>query len=183
MELDPLLLMRKAKEGDKEAFSCLYRAYFSQVFRYIYFRLQNKAAAEDLTQTVFLKVYERISAYRDKNRPPLAYFFTVAKNKVIDFWRKNKEVKLEDMEGFLARIPDTAAGAEEILFRTGAEKVLSRALEILPEEQREVIIFKFINELSNREISEVLNKTEEAVRQLQCRGIKNLRGYFQRLNP
>ncbi|MDD4902464.1 MAG: RNA polymerase sigma factor [Patescibacteria group bacterium] len=180
---DPGVLMKKAKEGDDEAFSLLYEAYFSPVFRYIYFRVQDQAIAEDLTQTVFLKVYEKLPVYEDQDRPPLAYFFTIARNKVIDHWRKNKEVKLPDAENFLAQVPDPAANAEELLSRAGAEKMVSQALEILSEDQREAIILKFINELSNREIADLLDKNEEAVRQLQCRGLRNLREYFQRLEP
>jgi RNA polymerase sigma-70 factor (ECF subfamily) len=179
-KIDPLALMLQAKEGDEEAFSRLYTSYFSHVYRYIYFRVQDADAAEDLTQTVFLKVFERLPFFREINREPLALFFTVARNQVIDHWRKNKRIKVLAEDDGLAEIPDSAPGVEEKIARAGENKVLSLAIEALPAEQRDVLTLRFINELSYQEISGLLKKSEEAVRQIQCRALKNLRKYFKK---
>lgn len=177
---EALELMQKAVAGDTEAFGLIYEAYFSQIYRYIYFRVQNVAVAEDITQAVFLKVFEKLPDYQDRQRPPLAYFFTVARNKVIDYWRKNKRVESLDAENDLSKITDTTDTAEEIVSRTIAGEEISRALEKISESEREVVILKFLNELSYPEIAKLLKKNEAAIRQLASRGLKNLREYFNR---
>ena len=170
-----LELMQKAVIGDTEAFGALYERYFSPVYRYIFFRVRNTAVAEDITQAVFLKVFEKLPSYQDRKRPPLAFFFTVARNKVIDYWRVNKRTELlEDENDFI----DLSPSAENIFSRTIASEELSRALEKIKPDQREAIILKFINELSYPEIAVMLKKKETAVRQLVSRGIKNLRQHF-----
>jgi RNA polymerase sigma-70 factor, ECF subfamily len=180
-EQDFSLLMERAKAGDEGAFSMIYKAYFSHIFRYIFFRVREEATAEDLTQAVFLKVLEKLPVYKDKNRPPLAFFYTIARNKIIDFWRQNKrEAKILENDGDLSDIPDSSDNPEELLTKARAGERISQAMETIPQEQREVIILKFINELSYEEIAALLHKKEAAVRQLQCRGLKNLRRYFEK---
>jgi RNA polymerase sigma-70 factor, ECF subfamily len=171
-------LMRRAISGDRDAFGLLYEHYFSPIYRYIYFRVQNKSVAEDITQAVFLKVFEKLPSYRDLQRPPLAYLFTIARNKVIDHWRKNKRLELFAEDNNLNLMPDTGNEPDKIIFRTSAVQELSQALENIPPEQRDVIIYKYLNELSYSEIAKLLKKKEEAIRQLASRGLKSLRQYF-----
>ncbi len=177
-KIEPSVLMQRAQNGDKEAFGLIYESYFSHIYRYIYFRVQSKAVAEDITQTVFLKVFEKLSSYREKSRPPLAYLFTVARNKVIDYWRKNKQT-VQDPEKDLSKIPETVDSAAEIISRTIAMEKISAALENIPGDQRDVIIFKYLNQLSYPEIAKLLKKKEAAIRKLASRGLNSLREYFK----
>jgi RNA polymerase sigma-70 factor, ECF subfamily len=171
-------LMQRSISGDKEAFSLIYEAYFSPIYRYVHFRVQERSVAEDITQTVFLKVFEKLPVYRNRQHPPLAYLFTIARNKVIDYWRKNKPIESLDNENDLTKIPDASASAEETVSQSFTGKEISKALEKISPEQREVIILKFFNELSYEEIANILKKKEEAVRQLASRGLRSLREYF-----
>jgi len=173
-----LELMQKAVIGDKEAFGALYERYFSPVYRYIFFRVRNTAVAEDITQAVFLKVFEKLPKYQDRKRPPLAFFFTVARNKVIDYWRTNKRVEVLGEANDLSQIAAGEDSADKIFTRTIAMEQLSRALEKIPSDQREAVTMKFINEYSYGEIAIMLQKKEPAIRQLVSRGIKNLRKIF-----
>jgi RNA polymerase sigma-70 factor (ECF subfamily) len=178
LEKNPKLLMDSAKKGSSDAFGVLYEIYFKPVFRYIYLRLNNRTEAEDLTQIVFLKTYKSIQSFCEKGKSPLAYFFTVARNTVIDFWRKKKEIKLGNEKETLENIPsaeDTSATA----LQNETTTILNEALKILTDDQQEIIILKFINELSNQEIAGILDKNEDAVRQSQCRALKTLRQYFK----
>lgn len=174
--------MRQAIAGDSGAFSVLYEEYFSPVYRYVYFRVQNKSVAEDITQTVFLKIFEKLPEYQDRQRPPLAYFFTVARNKVIDYWRKNKRIESMDDDNDLSKVADTIESAENIFSRTIATAQLSSALENIPKDQREVIILKFINEFSYEEIASLFKKKEPAIRKIASRGLENLKKYFAKKN-
>jgi len=179
---DPAVLMRLAKDGDAGAFSLLYKNYFTPVFRYIYIRVKDKDAANDLTQTVFLKVFQSIGSYQEKNKSPLAYFFTIARNAIIDLWRKEKGAKFDDLDENFDSIPDEANNPQKISERSETSEKANRAINRLPDSQQELIILKFINELSNKEIAEVLDKTEDAVRQIQSRALKTLKQYFKEDN-
>ncbi|MDD5430786.1 MAG: sigma-70 family RNA polymerase sigma factor [Candidatus Pacebacteria bacterium] len=178
-EKNPKLLMDLAKKGDNNAFAELYDMYFKPVFRYIYLRLKNKRDSEDLAQTVFLKFYKSVSGFREKGKSPLAYFFTIARNSIIDFWRKKKEVRLEDVEEAMEQTPAAEDTQSEVL-RDEAAGAINKTLENLSEEQQEVIILKFMNELTNKEIAGLLGKNEEAVRQLQCRALKLLKQHLKK---
>lgn len=173
-------LMRLAKEGNTDAFAKIYEVYFVPVFRYIYLRVKERRDAEDLTQTVFLKVYQTISRFEEQNRSPLAYFFTVARNTVIDHWRKKKAVLLENPEKENVESQQTIEDTEDIVQKNEIADMLQQAIQALTEEQQSVIILKFINDLPNKEISNIMQKSEEAVRQLQCRAIKALRQYLKK---
>lgn len=180
LQADPKVLMRLAKEGDADAFAKIYEVYFIPVFRYIYLRVKDRQDAEDLTQTVFLKVYQAISRFEEQNRSPLAYFFTVARNTVIDYWRKRKDILLENPGKESKEMLEVTEDFENTIQKNENLSMLQRAIQKLTEEQQSVIILKFINDLPNKEISKIMQRSEEAVRQLQCRAIKALRQYFKK---
>lgn len=181
--IDAKELMRMAKNGDSEAFGLLYNEYFVPVFRYIYLRLKSKEEAEDLAQTVFLRIYKSLPRFRDQGKEPLAYFFTVARNALIDYWRKKKDKKLDDDEDFEEKNSGANINeAERISNSCDNAELVKQALGELDGERREVIILRFMEGFSNKEISELIGKSEEAVRQIQCRALKSLRNKFKELN-
>ncbi len=175
LQNNPKVLMQLAKSGNTEAFSRLYELYFVPVFRYIYFRVRDKEETNDLTQTVFFKVFFAISNFQEQNKSPLAYFLTIARNTVIDYWRTKKEIRIDNPEDFFGNIPDKANSPLEIIEKKEIGQAIHRAIRELTDIQQEVIVFKFINDLSNKEIALLTGKTEEAIRQLQCRALKALR--------
>lgn len=174
--------MQLAKSGDTEAFGCLYGLYFVPVFRYIYFRVKNKEETKDLVQTVFLKVFRSLPNFQEQNRSPLAYFFTVARNTVIDYWRTKKEILLADPESVFEHVPDKTNNPLGFIEKGETNQAVHLAIKQLTDDQQEVIVLKFINEMPNKEIAALLGKTEEAVRQLQCRALKALRQILQNQN-
>jgi RNA polymerase sigma-70 factor (ECF subfamily) len=175
---DPWLLIDLAKKGDKEAFNLLYEIYFLPVFRYIFARINSTTEAEDLTQEVFLRFYQNVKNIEIKDNSPLNYFFTISRNLVIDYWRKkkylliDKEMNIPDQQKFNFK--------EEIEKKETAE-IIKKLIEELTPDQQEVIVLKFINDMSNKEIAKLLGKTEEAIRQLQSRALKNLREKLKNL--
>lgn len=160
-------LLDKAAAGDKDSFTAVYKTFFAPIFKYIYFRTRDRGESYDLTQDVFVKVYENLSAIASKNSNPAFYFFTVAKNAVIDWVRKKKPVYLEDTETGLLKTESLAAQAER--------SFILEAINSLPDNQKDAIIFRFVNGLKNEEIAKLLDTSELNVRQLQSRGLKKLR--------
>jgi RNA polymerase sigma-70 factor (ECF subfamily) len=94
---------------------------------------------------------------------------------VIDYWRTKKEIRLDDPESVFEKIPDKANNPIELAEKKEASQAVHRAIQQLTEIQQEVIVLKFINDTPNKDIAELIGKTEEAVRQLQCRALKALR--------
>ena len=178
-ERDIVDVITRAKDGDGEAFGYLYTEFYTPVYRYVYFRLGNwsEETAEDITQEVFLKAYNSFSTYTYSGKTPLAYLYTIARNILIDKGRK-KKVKIErlDLEDkTIEEIPDDLENILEKKIRKDNEDDLHKKIKQLSPDQQDVIILKFIDGLSNNEISKVLKKSEIAIRQLQSKGLKSLR--------
>lgn len=173
---DPRKLFEAVQNGDTEAFGALYTLYYTPIYRYFYFRLKDKDEARDLTQTVFLKVFKVRENITGTLHEPLSYFYTVARNTLIDYRRKNKETL--SLDETMLDIPAPEEDLEEKLNDKILFKELEKAFNILTQEQREVITLKFIEDQSNTEIASILGKREEAIRQLQSRAIRLLKKYF-----
>lgn len=170
--MDPKELMEQAKKGDKEAFGKLYEEYYVPIYRYIHFRIFKKEDAQDLAQTVFLKVYQSIGKYKNKGTEPLAYFFTVARNTMIDYLRKRKELNLYDFVEIEAQNKDNP---EEIAGKNETKEIVEKAILNLKDDQKEVVIMKFMIGLPNDEIAKQLGKSEDSIRQIQHRALETLK--------
>lgn len=88
----------------------------------------------------------------------------------------------DDFESIIARTADNSADPQKKYEEHENKASLHRALQGLTDIQREVITLKFMNELTNKEVAELLGKTEESVRQLQCRAIRSLKSILENQN-
>lgn len=175
--IDIKSIIIKAREGDQEAFSLLYKEYYVPVYRYIYLRIRSKEQSEDLTQDVFLKIYKSIGSLNPTGDSPLGYFYTIAKNTLIDFWRKKNLSTVSD-DDFLLSVPDSGPNAFDAAKLKEESSIIHECLAELSRDQREIITLKFVNDLSNQEIAKITGKKETAVRQLQVRGLRTLGKIF-----
>jgi RNA polymerase sigma-70 factor (ECF subfamily) len=170
--IDPQELIQKAKAGDQRAFDLIYELYATPLYRYIYFRVSRKEDIEDILQTVFAKAFQSIPAYREQGKSLLAYLYTIARNAIIDHARKKRDVLSEDYDAY--PIPDESPSAVDLVAGRHDGKRVRNAILALSEDQREVITLRFIQDLSYREVAELLGKTEGSIRQLQSRGLREL---------
>lgn len=163
-------LIRKAISGESSAFGLLYDKYQPKIYRFIFFRVGYREEAEDLTHQVFLSAWQRIDNFRDYGFPISSWLFRIARNRVIDYYRTKKIIEPIDY------IPEISQESDfnNIANKLNLEKIYS-ALQKLTESQREVIILRFIEGLSNREISDIIGKSNGAVRILQYRAISELK--------
>ena len=172
-------ILTQAKAGDSEAFALLYKEYYVPIYRFIHLRIKNKEQTEDLTQDVFLKIYKTIGSIDPTVTSPIGYFYTIARNTLIDYWRKKSTGTTSDDE-LMAGLADETPDAMEMASLKEKSSILYECLEELTEEQREVISLRFIQELSTAEVAEQLGKKETAVRQMQVRGLRTLGKIFQK---
>lgn len=172
---DEARLVRQSKAGDAEAFAQLYDVCVERVYRYVYFRVTDDATAEDLTSQVFLKAWENLNKYKPNGSPFIAWLYTIARNLVIDHYRTHKEtVPLVEV----VAITDHRSPDEEVEGRFDLQ-AMRDALQFLTEDQRQVLILKFIAGLRNEDIAKMMNKREGAIRALQMRGLQTLAKYMQ----
>ncbi len=179
---DPHELIILAKKGDRVAFEKIYKLYFTPVYRYIFLRVKDKSEVELLVQDVFIKFYQSLESYTQQGATPLPFFFTIARNTIIDYWRKNRHQVTFGKEDIFVQIPDKEDNPQESSEKIELTAILYKGVNTLSQEQREAITLKYWSFISNKEIAKIMGKTEEAVRQLQSRGIKSLRQILIDLN-
>lgn len=154
-------------------FEELYKDSFVPVYRYAYARLGHREAAEDIAQIVFTKAWEKRDRYEERGKPALAYLFTIARNAIIDRQRRKEPIVMDDAQLARLEIPDdqdpttTAQQSENV-------RSIHAALAELSEEQRDVVLLRYISELSYTEISKITGKSEEALRKTVSRAIHEL---------
>jgi RNA polymerase sigma-70 factor (ECF subfamily) len=160
-------LLVEAAQKDPGRFAELYELNFERVYGFIARRVGDRDAAEDLTSEVFHKALANLRRFEWRGVPFTGWLLRIAANAIADrAQRTGKELAMDDP-------PEVAAEVdlEEVEHRAQ----LFRLVEQLPEDQRRVIAMRFAEEKSIREIAETLGRTEGAVKQLQFRGLQNLR--------
>lgn len=165
-------IFEKAKNGDKNAFSVMDEVYFEPLYRYVYLRIGNKAEADDLIQDIFVKVYNSSEDSVCDDVSMLIHLYSVARKKVSDWKRKRRDViSIDDnVEDYSDLLTDT----DESLKKEEFEQ-LQGALKKLTSEQQDVIILKFVEDVSIKEIMKILGKTELLISRIQSDGIRLMR--------
>lgn len=165
-------VIERARQGDRAAFAELYDTNVDSVYRYVLYRLREPSDAEDLTADVFTRAFANIHRYRWQGKSFLAWLYTIARNAITDRRRRSRPtVELESAFGLAQGGPtahDHAVHGEQVTALRGAVKYLTG-------EQQEVLILRFIENLSSREVASILGKNEGAIRALQFRALGRLR--------
>ncbi len=158
----------EAAQQDPGRFAALYELHFERVYAYVWRRVANREAAEDVTSEVFHHALANLPRFEWRGAPFGAWLMRIAANAIADRWRRGSREQTDA----LANDPASAEPSpEEIEIRAQ----LFRLVQELPVEQRKVVQMRFAEEKSIREIARALGRTEGAVKQLQFRGIQTLR--------
>ena len=163
-------LVKKAKTRDPDAFGMLYDEYVDQIFRYIYYKVGNLTESQDLTGQTFLKAFENIDSYEMRDVAFSSWLYRIAHNLVVDFFRresKRESVPIDDQPP-----PASPHGnpVESVLADLESER-LYKAMHKLTHNQREVLVLKFIDNLSNTQVAEIMGISVGAVKSTQKRGL------------
>lgn len=170
---DEKKIIGRAKSGEKDAFGSLYDHYQPQIYRFVLLKIGDKAEAEDITHQVFLSAYENVGGYRESGNPFGSWLYEIARNRVIDHYRLAKaDFPLPDGDSEIFAVPAGLPDAVDEHFNL--EKVRGALMTLRPEYQ-DVIIMRFVEELSLEETAVNLEKTVGAVKLLQHRAIQALR--------
>lgn len=151
-------LVRLAQQNPVE-FKQLYLKWLKPVYRYFYFRVGNEKDAEDLTSQVFLKVFQDLPRYRNQGSFS-AWLFSIAHARTVDFYRKgNREFPLESA----ARVVSMFDPLDQTI-QTEALSQVNHLIGDLSEDEQELIRLRYAANLNYREIGQILNRKEDAVR-------------------
>ena len=164
--------IERAKGGDMDAVRFLYAHFARDVFRWVRAIVRDSHEAEDITQTVFLKMITVIGRYEERPDVPFAAWIRkVARNCALDHIRASQQIPSEELE---PRCEGGQAAYERC-------RDICRAIGSLPKEQRDVIVLRHIRGLSPLEIADLLGKTESSIHGLHHRGRHNLKGSLRNL--
>ncbi|MBI2845573.1 MAG: sigma-70 family RNA polymerase sigma factor [Chloroflexi bacterium] len=168
---EELVLVQQAAGRDREAFGRLYDRYADRIYRYLYFRLGNAPAAEDLTAEVFVRAWEAIGGFDWHKGNFAGWLYRIAHNLLVDHFRTRHEtLSLEKVQLGEGEIGAT----DRHLERGELQAVLQKALHRLTPEQQQVIVLRFMEGYSSGEVAEIMGKSNEAVRAMQYRALASL---------
>lgn len=165
-------LIKIAQAGNAEAFGEIYNRYAQSIFRYLYAHLNERQDAEDLMADVFLRTWQALPEYqRRKGVPFYVFLYRIARNRLIDYYRRNEVRKLDVTL-------DKTLGENQEPLQTATEdiehSIVHHFLEKLREDYRTVISLRFLSGLSPEETAAVMDKSVGAVRVLQHRALAAL---------
>ncbi len=167
-------VLLRASEGDRDAFGELYEHYIERIFNYVYYRTGNLHDAEDLTARVFQRAMNHIRNYTDRGVPFSAWLYRIAHNLVAN-WHRDRSRRQEIPLNELPVVPSKEDRPETTLVRSQEQDALLRLIRQLPPERQHLLILKFVENLSNAEIGQIMGRSEGAVKSLYHRTLLSLR--------
>jgi len=186
-------LLRKLQKGDEGAFIELYDQYAPQIYRFVYLKTNSRQDSEDLTSEVFLRCWRTfqqgtvLEGQSLKDCPsrtvpcsnPRALLYQIARNLVVDYYRKKPKADLildEEKEAMMENIPSQDPDLGQKVAVEGDLAQIQKALSQLKEEHQDLILWHYLDDFSVKEIAQILERSEGTVRVQLHRALKSLQG-------
>ena len=176
-------VMLRVKAGDQSAFEYLVQKYRRPMVGFMYRMARNAAAAEDLAQEVFLRVYRSRETY-EPSAKFTTWLYRIATNLAVNHARDTRherpevQVSLDEPDeetGTTFEVADASLNAEQALVRRERMMAIRRKVEALPEQQQQAVIMHKYQQMDYKQIAEVLKKSESATKSLLFRAYETLR--------
>lgn len=174
------ILIFRVRRGDKEAFREIYQSLVDRIYRFVFYRVANEEVAQDLLQDIFLKTWNYIKNEENKEVGNLqALVYKIARNLIIDYYRsdlntnrqtvtiENLDYKIEDEKGSNIK--------EEIDVKISIQQVREKLNQLDNPVHKEIVELRYVDELSYKEIAEILDKTEKNVSVILHRSLKKIK--------
>jgi RNA polymerase sigma-70 factor (ECF subfamily) len=174
-DIDTARLVARLQAGERELFTELYLRYYARVYSYARMTLRDAAEAEDLAQEVFLRVFEAVPRWERRDVPFRAWLFRIMRHAMVDRLRERRRLDVRPPEDINRARDEFAASHEGDALLALDEREWLRQLRQLPEPEQQVIVLRYILELSPREIGGLMERSPESIRQLQQRALWVLR--------
>ena len=173
-------MLERAREFDQDALTWVYQTYHDAIYRYIYHHIGSAQTAEDLAADVFRRFLQAIRKGGGPTRQLSAWLYRVAHNLFVDELRRRQHRDHDPLDSPQSRaLKDLSASPAELVDLSLAQGHMREALFELTDDQRDVIVLKFIEGMSNTQVAEITGKTIGAVKSLQHRGLTTLRDLLE----
>jgi RNA polymerase sigma-70 factor, ECF subfamily len=169
-----------ACHGNADAFSYLYAQNVTRIYNYIFYRIGSSADAEDITSRVFYRAFGHINSYIEKGVPFSAWLYRIAHNLIANWHRDNtrrKEVPLEDH----LDIPHPTDHPERSLEKNQEMELLLKGVRRISADRQQLILLKYLDNLSNAEIATIMGRSEGAIKSLYHRALLALREEMEKI--
>jgi RNA polymerase sigma-70 factor, ECF subfamily len=169
-------LLERAQRYDAAALREIFDSYYDRIYSYIYRRTGQSSLCEDLAAEVFVRLLEAIKTGRGPRTSLLAWLYRVAHNLVVDHYRQQSKAVMQTLEEWLVSVPDNPTQRVETEM---VQEQLRSAVGRLTLDQQQVVVLKFVEDLSNAQVGMILGKPEGAIKSLQHRALAALRRQFE----
>ena len=170
---DPDLPAVLAAQADGAAFATLYRRYLDRVYGYAFYQLGDHHDAEDVTERIFLAALRALPDFRDQGSTFRAWLFRIAHNTIANAHRSRARRRTEPLPDDFQRAAPNADPAGQVALADELREI-RRVVAEMPDDRRQVILLRFVDDLSTAEIAEVLDRSPGAVRVLLHRSLRDL---------
>lgn len=181
IELTDLEAIELAKAGNSEVFQVLYERYVTRIYNYVYYRTGVHFEAEDLTAKVFFKAFGHIGRYQNLGLPFSAWLYRIAHNLVANWHRDNSRRKEVPLDDHTNSIPAFDMPESSIVKGQEIEDLL-RAIRRLSPERQNILVLKFVEQLTNAEIAVIMGRSEGAVKSLYHRTLLSVKDELIRID-
>jgi RNA polymerase sigma-70 factor (ECF subfamily) len=171
-KLDERALIEQARH-DRQAFGELYELHVDRIYNYIYYRTGNQHDAEDLTARVFFRAIQHISHYQDRGAPFAAWLFSITRNMLANWYRDTGKWKMVPLDNMLHQ--QLEDGPEYSIEKGQDRDALLAAIRRLPPERQDLLILKYVEQMTNSEIGQMMGRSEGAIKSLYHRTLHSLR--------
>lgn len=172
----------RAVAGDQEAFGFLYQENVRRIYSYIYYRTGSNTDAEDITARVFQRALKHIHNYHRTGVPFSAWLYRIAHNLVANWHRDNSRKKEIPLDGQDYEVQKLEHPESSIIKNQEIETLMTILHSLTPDRQL-LIILKYLEEMSNLEIAQVMGRSEGAIKSLYHRTLLDLRDRLEVENP
>lgn len=156
-------LVKKITDGDKELYREVVERYQAKLLRYVLSILNgNEAAAQDVTQEVFLKSYVKLNSFNQKKKFS-SWIYRIAHNETINYLKKHKKELYPDDDAWIGQIPDYRDGTDKILTRAYKQEEVKKAVNSLDLKYKEPLMLFAFEGLSYEQIAETLSMPKSTV--------------------
>ena len=172
-------LISKVLDGDEDGFAEIMKIYLKPIYNFVYRLVNDRDAAEDLTQETFVKVWKNLKIF-DQDKNFRTWLFTIAKNTAFDWLKKKKEIPFstftdDEGENWLENISSDEILPDEILERENIVEEFEKILEKIPVHYRAILLLHYKEDFSLHEIAEILGEPYNTIKSRHQRGILKLK--------
>lgn len=184
MDIKEKALLYRAHAGDRGAAGTLYEHYYRDIYSYIFYRVNNTSTAEDLSAEVFVRMIRHLPGFLDQGKPFISWLYSLAKKVIQDYQRDRvklisaKHISGDPSNGRSA--PNT--GRPMPSWDQPALGCFQKALQHLTDSHKEIIIHRFVEGRSVKDIADLINQSEGAVKTMQLSALKSLEEALVREN-